>query len=348
MRDYVEKALHAGIESLPIDGMGLPLYLKGLYSLEQWTVFGVPLVAGAPADNPAVKTLAKHRDALEGALGLPVAFALEGATAYRIERMLEAGMPFIVPGRQVYLPFLGIALSKEGANAGRSRETAVGAVSPQTQRLALMALYGELDGASVTQAADLLGVAKMTASRAFDELEAIDPSLVAAEGRRRVLHPDESKRALWQKLEPHLTSPVAREYRLDHVLEGDFPLSGMSALCDRTMLQDNPWPTIAVTKAQEKELGLASTAGPDDEPACVAQVMRYNIGYENEGASAIDPLSAILSLSAEEKTDPRVESEVAKVESMLLGVRAETPFPSADDAERDLRSDLVSPMSVTY
>lgn len=122
MREYVEKTLHTRIDREAVDASGLPLYLRGLYSLE-------------------------------AALGTPVAFALEGATGYRVGRMLEAGLPFIEPSGQVYLPFLGIALSS-GRSHGRDRRQAdVGTFSPQAQRLALMALYGDLDGASVTQAA---------------------------------------------------------------------------------------------------------------------------------------------------------------------------------------------------
>ena len=155
MREYVEKTLHTRVDREPVDASGLPLYLRGLYSLERWTAFGVPFAVASPAESPTVKTMAKHRDALEAALGTPVAFALEGATAYRVGRMLEAGLPFIAPDKQVYLPFLGIALSSGSSHARDRRQTDVGTFSPQAQRLALMALYGDLDGASVTQAAGL-------------------------------------------------------------------------------------------------------------------------------------------------------------------------------------------------
>ena len=43
MREYVEKMLHTRVEHEPVAISGLPLYLRGLYSLERWTVFGVPL-----------------------------------------------------------------------------------------------------------------------------------------------------------------------------------------------------------------------------------------------------------------------------------------------------------------
>ncbi len=127
--------------------------VRGLYSLERWTVFGVPLALASPLESQTVKTMAKHRDALEAALGVPVAFALEDATGYRIGRMLETGLPFVEQGGQVYLPFLGIALRDGGARASNRRQADIVTFSPQAQRLALMALYSDLDGASVTQAA---------------------------------------------------------------------------------------------------------------------------------------------------------------------------------------------------
>ena len=186
MREYVEKMLHTRVEHEPVAISGLPLYLRGLYSLERWTVFGVPLALASPLESQTVKTMAKHRDALEAALGVPVAFALEDATSYRIRRMLETGLPFVERGGQVYLPFLGIALRDGKARASNRQQADVVTFSPQAQRLALMALYSDLDGASVTRAAAFLGAAKMTASRAFDELAAADPSLVGTEGRRRL------------------------------------------------------------------------------------------------------------------------------------------------------------------
>ena len=319
MREYVEKTLHTRVDREPVDASGLPLYLRGLYSLERWTAFGVPFAVASPAESPTVKTMAKHRDALEAALGTPVAFALEGATAYRVGRMLEAGLPFIAPDKQVYLPFLGIALSSGSSHARDRRQTDVGTFSPQAQRLAL---YGDLDGASVTQAAGLLGAAKMTASRAFDELAAADPSIVAAEGRRRVLRPGRDKMAMWRRLEPRMGSPVAREHRLGRVPDAELPLGGVSALCELSMLQDDPWPTFAATKAQERTLELAADArdtGLDEpeDPACVVQVLRYE--PVPAPGCAVDPLSAILSLPADERDDPRVAGEIENVLTRVLG-----------------------------
>lgn len=89
MREFVEKMLHTRVEREHVDVSGLPLYLRGLYSLERWTAFGVPFVMAFPIENATVKTMAKHRNTLETALGIPVAFALESATGYRVERISD-------------------------------------------------------------------------------------------------------------------------------------------------------------------------------------------------------------------------------------------------------------------
>lgn len=322
MLEFVEKMLHVKVECEPVDVSGLPLYLRGLYSFERWTAFGVPFAMAYPTESPTVKTMAKHRNALEAALGIPVAFAFESATGYRVERMLEAGIAFVASGKQMYLPFLGIALNNGKGYTSGHKQASIETLSPQAQRLALIALYGDLDGTNVTQAANILATAKMTASRAFDELAAVDPSIIATEGRRRVLRTGRNKKALWRRLEPYMTSPVAREYRLAHMPDEDLPLGGISALCELSMLQDDPWPTFAATKTQERALGLAASvpdAGLDEpeEPACVVQVLRY--APEPAPGCTVDPLSAILSLSADERDDPRVEGEIENILNRVFG-----------------------------
>ncbi|MFR3924538.1 MAG: hypothetical protein ACLTXI_04585 [Collinsella sp.] len=61
--------------------------------------------------------------------------------------MIEAGLAFIATDKQVYLPFLGVALNGGKSHAGDRKQVSVETLSPQAQRLAIMALYGELDGA---------------------------------------------------------------------------------------------------------------------------------------------------------------------------------------------------------
>ena len=197
----------------------------------------------------------------------------------------------------------------------------LGRVSTQTQRLVLLALgdYEEWTGASTTKAAGLLGKPRFTAMRAFDELAAIDPGLIGVEGKARWLTPGERKPFL-QKVSPYLFNPVAREYRLGRVPAlGHLPLSGLSAIERHSGAEPDalaPCPAFAVTKAQERELGLREgrgLAGWSDwgSPACAVHVMSYELDSMKD--AAIDPVSAILALSDDEMGDPLVEEAVVRI-----------------------------------
>lgn len=98
-----------------------------------------------------------------------------------------------------------------------------------------------------------------------------------------------------------------REHRLGRLPDESLPLGGISAICKVSLLQDNPWPTLAATRSQEQALGLNASAASfwadePDGPACVVRVVRYRLKVADE--NAIDPLSAILSLSDADGEDP--------------------------------------------
>jgi len=51
---------------------------------------------------------------------------------------------------------------------------------------------------------------------------------------------------------------------------------------------------------------------PENEtPLVIVQVIRYELEYRD--AAAIDPLTAILSLTNEEEADPRVEAAIEEI-----------------------------------
>ena len=204
------------------------------------------------------------------------------------------------------------------------RERAGGKVSTETQRLILRALYDfdSWSGVGTAQAAELLGKPKFAIMRAFDQLAAIDPSLIKAEGKVRWLTPGSDRKSFLQKVAPHLLNLALREYRLKRVPTiGHLPLSGISAINYHADLEDALFPTFAITKAQEKALGLRDGKGLADwrewsEPACVVHVMRYDLDSMNE--AAIDPISAILTLSDEEMEDPLMEGAIETILRKIL------------------------------
>jgi hypothetical protein len=76
------------------------------------------------------------------------------------------------------------------------------------------------------------------------------------------------------------------------------------------MLADNPYTVYAITKSAAKLLeSMKLKPIPDSEiPTMVIQVMQYDLDYRE--SHAVDPLSAVLSISEEDKADPRVEAAI--------------------------------------
>ena len=121
---------------------------------------------------------------------------------------------------------------------------------------------------------------------------------------------------------PHLFNPVVREYRLARFpAVGHLPLSGLSAIGRYAGLEEGPFPTFAITKAEEKELGLREGKGLAgwkewDSPARIVHVMRYDLDSMSD--FAIDPLSAILTLTDAELEDPKTGGAAADILEKLL------------------------------
>ena len=93
-------------------------------------------------------------------------------------------------------------------------------------------------------------------------------------------------------------------------------LAGISALSVYSLLNEESYKVYAVDKVMAKKLSLKDKASipEDEEPVEVFQVMQYVIPFHD--GKTIDPLSVLLTLSPEEREDPRIEMAV---DEMLKG-----------------------------
>ena len=146
----LEKFLHIPCLVAGYDGEeDLPLYLRGLYRLQIVKVAGISFLAAAPEDMVSAAALKNHRKQLIEHTGMECAFVLEGRSAYLRDRLLESGVPFICPGKEIYLPFLGIALEHER----RKRREAPEMISFLTQKMLLTILYEGVESGSAAEMA---------------------------------------------------------------------------------------------------------------------------------------------------------------------------------------------------
>jgi hypothetical protein len=242
--------------------------------------------------------------------GLDCVLCLDSVGSYTKDKMLSEAIPFIIPGKQIYMPFLGVALSQNGTREIPSIEK----LSFSAQKLLLTAIYQNWTQTSLKDAAVALGLSKMSISRCFDELQSVSLDIVGKIGKARCFSWSGNRRELWEAIAPYLRNPVARQYRLGATIAlNEAKLGGISALCHYSMLAENPYTVYAITKSAAKQLEASKLKPiPDTEsPVVVIQIMQYDLDYKE--SHTIDPLSAVLSISEEDRADPRVEAAIDEI-----------------------------------
>jgi hypothetical protein len=206
-----------------------------------------------------------------------------------------------------YIPFIGLLLD----NYAERQVPECGQISFLTQKVLLTALYNNWNNITVTSAAQILQVSKMSVTRCFDEIEAMSLPYLKCQGRSRKLSVGHDKKNMWKTIKPHLRSTLIRQFRLAEKISADLPLSGMSALSSYSMLEDNSYQTVAVSKNDLNSYGIRenSMIPVGEEPTCIIQELGYIIRYSDK--KAIDPLTTAMLIKEQNKEcDPRIEKAV--------------------------------------
>ena len=143
---------------------------------------------------------------------------------------MEEGIPFVIEGKQVFLPFIGYLLSKEN-----ERELApVHLISFLTQKMLLMAIYERWNEVKVSDAAKRIGVSTKSASRCFDELEYLNIDVLGMKGKSRVINIPDDRKQLWQQIERVLRNPFPKKSMKYPSSKTTQPISSNSLTCFST------------------------------------------------------------------------------------------------------------------
>jgi DNA-binding MarR family transcriptional regulator len=293
----------------------LPLFLRERYRLCHIELFGRECLlaletpgweTGSPAEYAA------HAQAMQAQFSEPVTLVIPQVASYARSRMVQAGMPFIVPGSQLFMPFMMVDL--------RERFTAPGPeaglpVTPAAQCILLYHLLRKpLHGMPLQDIAKLTGYSGMMVTKVKDEWETNGLCQTARAGRSVVVEFTAGGRELWHRAEQLLSSPVKKS----HWGRWNRPAlpalaAGYTALSHTTMIDDDPVPTVALHRKDFRALfdnGTFLTVGEYEEANVVIQEWSYNPRLLSDGPY-VDPLSLVLSLRGD--SDDRVQQQLETV-----------------------------------
>lgn len=316
LKSYLETLLGVtpGLQLLEV--AHLPLFLRNRFTFYSADLFGrlwCLALEDASWDTGSPAEYEKQAETLRPLLKAPVVFVLPTLPSNVRNRMVQKGIPFIVPGTQAFLPGALVDLRERFPKpAGKGRAS----LSPTGQLTLLYHLEREpLSGQSLKSIAEKLHCSAMMLSKVKDELE--EAGICEAEriGRSMALKFLASGRALWDLAQDRLTSPVRKTRWVRWTREPGYPalLSGISALSRRTMLADGRLPTYAlVPRMLESWLEQGTVVGcPDAEQASAKiEVWAYEPKLLGDNES-VDPLSLYLSLRS--SPDERVQQQLERL-----------------------------------
>ena len=282
----------------------LSLYLIGAFEfyavslLGEQVLFLMPTVKYTPVQLEKMLRQIEEKTEMNGVL------VLDEASPYIIRKFLKDRVGFIVPDKQISMPFLAMHIKSE--NTRKQRE--ILHFSPVTQLTFLYVLYSEQEEFELNEIGEKLNVSDMTAIRSMRDL--VDLGLLKCKtggrtGRKKIFYRIPVK-DYFEDGRKYLSSPVRDVMYVCQLPDGlILPKADLTALSEQTMLADNgpdrfcfPYRQRDVLKEYEISKDQAKA-----ENLPMIQLLKYDTGCLSRNGFE-DPISLILGLS---EKDERIE-----------------------------------------
>ena len=293
LQRYLEDTLHEPAQVAALDGApSLPSFLSRMYSFHEGHIAGRRCIFLATADNAATPSdIAKHVALVRPAADAIVVFVAPWLSAHNRSRLIERGVPFVVPGKQLYIPDLAMDL-RERFRTPKPRRAA--GLSPAAQAVLFHRLL-RLGEAATTPSlvAAQLRYSAMSIGRAFDDLVRAGLAQTERHGRKRHILFQAEGRQLFDAAHDLLRSPVrAEKFILDVHAAPQLKHAGESALAELTDLSPPPLPTFAVAATDWKSAAQAHelVEADRDRASHIVESWSYDPAALSD-APTVDPLS---------------------------------------------------------
>ncbi len=285
----------------------LPLYLKRgkSYSILQIESEDC-LCIRITSDDFKISTYLKQLDKLSGYWNDNIVLVFQELSSYQRKMLIQNKISFIVPGSQVYIPFLGMLFKER--TFGR-QTIAVNKLSVTGQLLLLYMMENKIKKIRQADIPQFIPYSPMTISRAVNELLHFGLLNQKINGRERILYVDSSTSELYQKCKVYLENPVSRTVFIREAdIPKNLPFAGESALSEYSML--NP-PRVNCYAMWKKDFNKTKpeTVDPNwtNDPYASVELWIYDpLLLSKDGYVSELPLM----LSLENETDERVEEAI--------------------------------------
>ena len=286
----------------------LPFFLNEKYTFEQADVGGVSCLIVRPIEElDTINAIKKHVARMHAVSGRQIVFELTAISRQRRKSFIDAKIAFVVPEKQIYLPFLGSFLTERCDSEGLVLATEK--LQPSAQMMLFAYILNGNKPMPMTPFAERFAFSAMTITRAANQL--VELGLLNKSnsvGAQKMLHTELDTKQLYRKAAPHLIQPIRTTVFIEKsaVTRDMFP-AGLSALSDMSML--NP-PEVETWGMAGGKMEGSCQKLIDTEKQCALQLWRYDPRRISK-TDEIDALSLAASLA--DNTDERVEQCIEEI-----------------------------------
>jgi hypothetical protein len=298
---YISELLGVAIKYEPWDDYtGLPIFIHNNYEMQKAKIGNMQCLLVKPkGEPPTVPALKRHFEIIGKKVAMPRVAILENMSARQRKSLIAAQIPFIVEKTQLYLPFMGIALSERFNKPNPISET----LMPSSQLLLFHYLYQNRKKFYTSGMSEKLSISRMQISRAVEQLCVLGIVTTGKEGVRVFIEGTESGSELFDKARPFMLNPVRKRLYVEkEELPKGMLFAGLTALSEYSMLAA---PKIPVYAYYGKNTELHGTDKLVDNKQAEVEIWQYNPSLLPAAPGFADPLSLIASL--EDVNDPRIE-----------------------------------------
>lgn len=293
---YLENMLGLRISTVEwIVPPSMPVFLRKAADYFLCSCDGIDFIVASARGGESLPDLKRISNQLARYTELSVALASNCIDSRQRKALVSQGIPFIVPGKQAYLPFLGFVAQKES----RPR-VCKGPLSARAQAAFVTLIANPF----IATAEELCAVSHMSRSsitRAVDELACNDLIERGKNGRNVTIAFAASRNKLLRCAMPSLSSPVVRTFFVEFCDDaGRLPNAGVSALADRSMLAAPAIVEKAVARTSLKKMNFREVVEGELEESETVEVQVWKYKPLVAGLGKIDNASLALSLAAQD------------------------------------------------
>lgn len=309
--EYLNKVLGVKVIYKDVEFKHLPNFIATRYRLQLVSMNEQKIIFLYPkTELEQIELLKKHIARIQKNENLPVVLVLKELSFRQREYLLREKIPFVVDGKQIYLPFMAVYLQERCSAEKIPREE----ILPSAQMLLLHFIYGGAQELSTSQAAKDLELTPTSISRASRQLKEMGLLHIRKVGVQRIMQSEESPKTLFQKAGDKLLNPIKRTVYIPKKYVGtDLLESGYSALAEYSMLNEPNVRCYAAERiSQWKDFTTNSLQNSKVQVA--VEMWRYN-PRKLSTRNTVDELS--LALTLREDADERVEEAVEEMLNKL-------------------------------